>query len=231
MKKLMLLLAVVLLSSAARAQSGSQREWLGNFKSVSLSGDMKVRLVRTDENSQPMIVVKAADSELSRLKYSVNNKGVLSVHESGSRKRTVTTEIEIYFSSICELKVVGSDVEVDGVIDSPMLDIDVSGGGFLKAEIASSDLLANVSGSSTLDLQGVARYMMLDVAVAKVDLRRLEVMSAEVRATQRGEATIYTTERLAATTNMGGSIFYKGSPSIVRANSKLLGSSINNIGE
>lgn len=231
MKKFMLLLAVAIVSSAAYAQSDSRREWLGNFNTVSLNGDMKVRLIRNPENSQPMIVVKSADQELSKLKYSVNSKGLLTVRESGGGKRTVATEIEIYFSSITDLKIVGSDVEVEGTLDETMLDIEVSGGGFVKADINVEDLLAKVSGSSTLDLQGKAQYMMLDVTVAKVDLRRLETMSAEVSVTQRGEATVYATERLAATTNMGGSIFYKGKPSIVRANSKLLGSSINNIGE
>ncbi len=231
MKKFMLLLAVAIVSSAAYAQSDSRREWLGNFNTVSLSGDMKVRLIRNSENAQPMIVVKSADQELSKLKYSVNSKGLLTVHESSSNKRTVATEIEIYFTSITDLKVVGCDVEVEGTLNGPLLDIEVSGGGFIKADIDVADLLAKVSGSSTLDIQGKARYMMLDVTVAKVDLRRLETMSAEVSATQRGEATVYATERLAATTNMGGSIFYMGAPSIVRANSKLLGSSINNIGE
>lgn len=231
MKKFMLLLAVAIVSSAAYAQSDSRREWLGNFNTVSLSGDMKVRLIRNSENAQPMIVVKSADQELSKLKYSVNSKGLLTVHESSNNKRTVATEIEIYFSSITDLKIAGCDVEVEGTLNGQLLDIEVSGGGFIKADIDVADLLAKVSGNSTLDIQGKARYMMLDVTVAKVDLRRLETMSAEVSATQRGEATVYATERLAATTNMGGSIFYMGAPSIVRANSKLLGSSINNIGE
>ena len=122
-----------------------------------------------------------------------------------------------------------SDVEVAGLIDVPILDIIVSNGGFFKAEIDTEDVMIKATGQSTVDLKGRARYLIADVTVAKIDLRQLESMSAEVQASQRGEVSVFCTERLAATANFGGTVFYRGNPSILRANSKLLGSSINSI--
>lgn len=229
MKKIMLVVAALVIAFAANAQNDVRREWLGTFSSISLGGDMKVTLVPIEEGGQPMLIVKAEDRELSKLKYTINNKGELSVRESTNRKRTTRTEIEIHFAAVDAIEVVSSDVEVVGLIDVPILDIIVSNGGFFKAEIDTEDVMIKATGQSTVDLKGRARYLIADVTVAKIDLRQLESMSAEVQASQRGEVSVFCTERLAATANFGGTVFYRGNPSILRANSKLLGSSINSI--
>ena len=112
-----------------------------------------------------------------------------------------------------------------------MLDIEVSGCGTLKGSVKAPDLKLTVSGQSDVDLTGEARYLKLDVSAADIDLSKLGAMSGEVTATQRGEATVRVSERLVATTNLGGTVFYKGRPDILRVQERLLGSSINNIGE
>ena len=229
MKKMMLLVAAIMVAFGANAQQDTRREWLGNFSSISLTGDMKVTLVALEEGGQPIMIVKAEDRELSKLKYTINNKGELSVRESTNRKRTVRTEIEIHFVNIDAIEVSGSDVEVKGLIEAPIFDVAVSNGGFFKAEIDTQDLMINATGQSTIDIDGRARYLIVDATVAKIDLRELETMSSEVQATQRGEVSVYCTERLAATATLGGTVFYRGNPSILRASSKMLGSSINSI--
>ena len=229
MKKMMLLVAAIMVAFGANAQQDTRREWLGNFSSISLTGDMKVTLVALEEGGQPIMIVKAEDRELSKLKYTINNKGELSVRESTNRKRTIRTEIEIHFVNIDAIEVSGSDVEVKGLIEAPIFDVAVSNGGFFKAEIDTQDLMINATGQSTIDIDGRARYLIVDATVAKIDLRELETMSSEVQATQRGEVSVYCTERLAATATLGGTVFYRGNPSILRASSKMLGSSINSI--
>lgn len=229
MKKIILLVAALLMAYVANAQNDARREWLGTFSSISLTGDMKVTLVPIEEGGQPMMIVKAEDRELSKLKYTINNKGELSVRESANRKRVTRTEIEIHFVAVDAIEVSGSDVEVKGLIKAPIFDVKVSNNGFFKAEIDTQDLMIKATGQSTIDIDGRARYLIADVTVAKLDLRELETMSAEVQAAQRGEISLFCTERLAATANLGGTVFYRGNPSILRANSKLLGSSINSI--
>ena len=229
MKKMIILAAAIMMAFVANAQQDTRREWLGNFSSISLNGDMKVTLVPIEEGGQPMMIVKAEDRELSKLKYTINNKGELSVRESTNRKRTVRTEIEIHFTAVDAIEISSSDVEVNGLIAAPIFDVTVSNGGFFKAEIDTQDLMINATGQSTIDIDGRARYLIVDATVAKIDLRELETMSAEVQAAQRGEVSVFCTERLAATANLGGTVFYRGNPSILRANSKLLGSSINSI--
>ena len=153
----------------------------------------------------------------------------MSVRESTNRKRKVRTEVEIHIGNIDAIEVDGSDVEVKGLIEAPMFDVVVSNGGFFKSEIDTQDLMITATGQSTIDIDGRARYLSVDVTLAKIDLRELETMSADVQATQRGEVSVYCTDRLAATANLGGAVFYRGTPSILRANAKLLGSTINSI--
>ena len=229
MKKMMLLAAVLVMAIVVNAQNDTRREWLGAFSSISLNGDMKVTLVPIEDGSQPMLIVKAADRELSKLKYTVSKKGKLSVRESTTRKRTVRTEVEIHIGNVDAIEVDGSDVEANGLIEAPIFDVVVSNGGFFKSRIDTQDLMITATGQSTIDIDGRARYLSVDATLAKIDLRELETMSAEVQATQRGEVLVYCTDRLAATANLGGAIFYRGNPSVLRANAKLLGSTINSI--
>ena len=229
MKKIILLAALLLTTFAADAQKNeARREWLGTFSSLSLEGDMKVTLVPIEEGAQPMLIIKSEDLESSKLKYTINNKGELTVRESNNRNRTKRTEIEIHYLSLGSIKVAGSDVEAVGLIDQSIFDVEVSNGGFLKAEIDVQDVAVKANGQSTIDLKGCSRYLSVDVAVAKLDLRHLEVMSAEVSVTQRGEVSVYATERLSADAGFGGVVFYRGNPSILRTNTKM-GSSVNSI--
>ncbi len=229
MKKIILLAALLIATFAANAQKDeSRREWLGTFSSISLEGDMKVTLVPIEEGAQPMLIIKSEDLESSKLKYTINNKGELTVRESNNRNRTRRTEIEIHYLSLGTIKIAGSDVDVVGLIEQPILDVEVSNGGFLKAEVDVQDVAVKANGQSTIDLKGRSRYLTVDVAVAKLDLRHLEVMSADVSVTQRGEVSVYATERLAADAGFGGVVFYRGNPTILRANTKV-GSSVNSI--
>lgn len=88
MKKIILLAALLLTTFAADAQKNeARREWLGTFSSLSLEGDMKVTLVPIEEGAQPMLIIKSEDLESSKLKYTINNKGELTVRESNNRNR------------------------------------------------------------------------------------------------------------------------------------------------
>ena len=231
MQRIVMILAALMMSTAVVAQQSTHREWMGDFTSVSLSGNMKVKMVRISDSEQPMLVVNTTDESASRLSYTIDDNGVLKIRESNSRNRTVDTDIEIRFRTVDGLKIAGSRVEIDGELEVPVLDIEVSGSGTLKGSVKATDLKLTVSGQSDVDLTGEARYLKLDVSAADIDLSNLEAMSAEVTATQRGEATVRVSERLVATTNLGGTVFYKGKPDILRVQERLLGSSINNIGE
>lgn len=231
MQRIVMILAALMMSTAVVAQQSTHREWMGDFTSVSLSGNMKVKMVRISDSEQPMLVVNTTDESASRLSYTIDDNGVLKIRESNSRNRTVDTDIEIRFRTVDGLKIAGSRVEIDGELEVPVIDIEVSGSGTLKGSVKATDLKLTVSGQSDVDLTGEARYLKLDVSAADIDLSKLEAMSAEVTATQRGEATVRVSERLVATTNLGGTVFYKGKPDILRVQERLLGSSINNIGE
>ena len=209
MQRIVMILAALMMSTAVVAQQSTHREWMGDFTSVSLSGNMKVKMVRISDSEQPMLVVNTTDESASRLSYTIDDNGVLKIRESNSRNRTVDTDIEIRFRTVDGLKIAGSRVEIDGELEVPVRDIEVSGSGTLKGSVKATDLKLTVSGQSDVDLTGEARYLKLDVSAADIDLSKLEAMSAEVTATQRGEATVRVSERLVATTNLGGTVFYK----------------------
>ena len=50
MKKIMLVVAALVIAFAANAQNDVRREWLGTFSTISLGGDMKVTLVPIEDS-------------------------------------------------------------------------------------------------------------------------------------------------------------------------------------
>ena len=84
----------------------------------------------------------------------------------------------------------------------------------------------DVTGQSSVVIDGAARYMGLKVSTAKFDAVNLQTMATIADASHGAEVSLFVTERLEATTSTSAKISYKGSPSIIRIHSSLFGGEI-----
>lgn len=201
-------------------------QWLGSFDAINICGVMQVSLIRIPDTEGPKIVFDTKGSTTTKFKAEVDKKGVLNVTESVDTKRTSKTEVKIYYQKLSKLTAAGSDVVLEQPFEDKMFDLSVSGGAVLRATVNVSDLAVDVTGQSSVVLDGTARYMGLKVSTAKFDAVNLQTMATIADASHGAEVSLFVTERLEATTSTSAKIFYKGSPSIIRIHSSLFGGEI-----
>lgn len=201
-------------------------QWLGSFDAINICGVMQVSLIRIPETEGPKIIFDTKGSTTTKFKAEVDKKGVLNVNETVDAKRTSITEVKIYYQKLSKLTVAGSDVVLEQPFEDKMFDISVSGGAVLRATVNVSDLAVDVTGQSSVVIDGAARYMGLKVSTAKFDAVNLQTMATIADASHGAEVSLFVTERLEATTSTSAKISYKGSPSIIRIHSSLFGGEI-----
>lgn len=206
-------------------------EWLGTFDRIYINGKMQVRLVKISDDEGPKIVYDTKGSTTTRFKVEVDKKGSLNVEESIDPKRATITEVTIYSPAIKSLAVVAADVTLENPLEVHMLDLEVSGGASLNAEIHTLDLEAEVTGKSSVVLLGDAKYLKLNISTAKFDASEFSTVSSIMEASHGAEVKIAVSERLEAETSTSATISYKGNPTITRTYSSLFGGDITRVVE
>ena len=211
--------------------STPQTEWLGSFGKINICGAMQVSLIRIAPNEAPKIYFDTKGSTTTKFKAEVDKKGVLNVIETIDAKRTTVTEVKIYYPDASSISIAGANVTMEQPYDGKMFDITVSGGASLLAKVNVLDLAMEVTGRSSVVIEGVARYIGLKVSTAKFDASGLESMAMIADASHGAEVSLFVTERLEAVTSTSAKITYKGEPSIVRLRSSLFGGEIVSAGK
>lgn len=234
MKKITLFLAVLLLGTAAAAQSrdsvqlrggSASVDWMQPFSGVSISGPMRVTFVRAGEDGAMRVSYDARSNAASRVKVSVDRDGVLNLREKSSREAADTTEVTICYRVLESLSVDGAEVRFEQPVTEPMIDVRFSGGARADLAFDVRDLVMNVTGKCRLALSGSARYFDLTVSTARVDAGRLTTMSARVDASHGAAVEVCAEERLEAYA-ASSRIRYVGQPEILRGETALFGGEI-----
>lgn len=197
------------------------------FDKVEFLGNLTAKLIPSDTTR---IIIKLTDAEINRLVWNVKD-GVLSVRFKPGMNNKGQADVTLYYDSLSQVKVSEANVSIDGVIHGVMFDVDLSAGATLGATVAVKDLYMKVAGNSAAHIEGeVTYYTLFAGAKSKVDTRSMMAQDVRVEAGSGAEVYVGVDERLQLSADMGASIFYKGSPEILRLSSKMMGT-INNIGQ
>ena len=201
-------------------------QWLGSFDAINICGAMQVSLIEIPNTEGPRIIFDTKGSTTTKFKAEVDKKGVLNITETVDPKRMSITEVKVYYQKLSSLVIAGADVKMEQPFEDKMFDISVSGGAVLRATVKVSDLAVDVTGRSSVVIDGEARYMGLNVSTAKFEAVNLQTMATIVDASHGAEVSLFVTERLEAATSTSAKITYKGDPSIIRIHSSLFGGEI-----
>lgn len=111
------------------------------------------------------------------------------------------------------------DIYGDGAFRTSDLDIAVSGSGSIEMSISSNDLEVSLSGSGKLKLNGQADEVDLQISGSgTVIASELKVTSLDANISGSGKCEMEVKEEIKANISGSGSIYYKGSPSRINAN-------------
>lgn len=229
MKRYLSLFVAVICSSLAYAQepvtSNSEpvKQWTSSFNALDVDASIKLTLTPMGEDEAPYIIYDTKGVESSKFTMEVDRDGVLKIRERYDPKRLGVTEVKLYCNSLIDIRLSRADTHVDGVLTGKIMDIDVSNGAQLVAEVDVKDIKIRISGDSRVEISGSTLYHDADVATAKYNALELESVSTIVRAEHNAEVKVDAIGRLEAKSSTGGKIFYKSEPELLRTEKSLFG--------
>lgn len=204
---------------------GDNRVWLTAFTAVEVSAALDLRLVCLPAAEIPRIVYNTHGSTTTRFRAEVYD-GVLTITERRDARRVERTTVTLYYNTLTRLEVTDASVTLDTPLSATLFDLAADGAARITAPLEVGDLHLELKGKSHTTLTGRARYLTAYVSGAELDASGLETMSSQANVTGSGRASLWATDRLEGKTSAGGSITYKGTPTIVRGAMKFMGGEI-----
>lgn len=213
---------------SAPVSASAKSEWLATFSSVQVAAPLDIVFVRIPVHEAPKIVYDTKGSYTTKFRFEVKNR-VLRISEREDERRSDRTEVTVYYNTLESLSVTDATVLFQEPIVGDLFDLTIGTRATLTATLDVKDLKMEVSGRSTVTLDGTARYLTLFAATGTVEALDLKVMSARVNVSTGGSLTLNVTDRLEAITATNGSVRYKTKPAIMRNEIHLMGGTIGQV--
>ena len=191
----------------------TERRNVGAFNGVQASGSMDIE-VSNGENAS--IEIEGDDNILPYIVTDVDG-GLLDIyfkpHFSFSN---IHAKIFVTAPNLNRLSVRGSG-NINGrntIHNDRSISTSISGSGNIDADVDAPDVQADIAGSGNLQLQGRCKNFKASIS-GSGDLKCSDLLSesTEVSIMGSGNAHVYSSVRLKASTTGSGDIFYRGNPS------------------
>jgi len=208
-----LLVAFVVTLSAQRKETRS----LSSFSSISVGEAINVEITPGDKEEA---IVEVDGTRLENVITEVYGDRLKIKMERGNW-RNVDVYVYVTYKSIDEIDVSSAaDLVTNGVLKSDQLEVEVSSAGDVKLDIDVDELEVRVSSAGDLSIAGRAREQYVKVSSSgDYDGYDLESELAEVDASSSGDARLNVSDKLEADASSSGSVYYKGNPTKVYADS------------
>jgi Putative auto-transporter adhesin, head GIN domain len=217
MKNLPIVTTFLLLVSSCNFISGNgnvrtEKRNTGGFTSVKTSGSIDVEI-----NSGDTYEVSAEDDDnlLPYLVTEVNN-GILDIHyKNNTSINNDHAKVYVTAPSLDKIGVSGSaDITIHDILKNAQeIEINVSGSGNIRGAVDAPIVSMRVSGSGNIDLKG--RTKDLDCSVngsGDINCAALRSENATVKVSGSGNAYIFASVHLSASSFGSGDIYYGGNP-------------------
>jgi hypothetical protein len=191
----------------------TEKRTVKEFDGVRTSGSIDIEVsnnpgqsveIEADENIMPYIITET-DGSLLDVHYK-DGVSVMNVHAKAYVSAPLIKKLSVRGSGNIESKNI---LRHDGFIETGIF-----GSGNISATVDAPDVKAEISGSGNLSLQGRCKNFEGSIS-GSGDLKCSDLLSenADVSIFGSGNAHIYSSVRLKASTTGSGDIYYKGKPS------------------
>ena len=222
MKNLTILAAASILISSCDVITGTgvngngnirtEKRSPGNFNAVKSSASIDIEInsgdawsvsVEDDDNILQYVVTEVHDGTLHvdyKDGYSINNDHA---------------KVYVTAPSFDKLSVSGSgDISTQGTLkNSRQIEMNVSGSGYIKAQVDAPVIDISVGGSGEISLTGHTKDFTCSIAGSgDVNCGGLESENATVKIAGSGNAHVFASVHLSATVSGSGDVYYRGNP-------------------
>jgi hypothetical protein len=215
MKKcIMLVVAMVVMTTVFAQNSTITIDKLDPFKELQVNGKIELFITNNPNSSQSM-TIDANGNDPNQVKW-WNTEGVLQIRFSPkSKEQPVIIRLNAHSLETIDVQV--ASVTIEGVWSGSLLTANLATGAKFTATIECKDLKVSMQTAAAAHISGEIDYANYDVrSKSTLDARELAAKSADVSATIFSESYIYGSERIVITATDGASVFYRGTPTILR---------------
>lgn len=234
MKKFICLLSFVLSAICSYGQQSIASDRVDPFNALTINGNVSVELIAADANS---IDIMLYDADITKFKWLVKN-GSLNISLGSGGKGTPRAEAKIYYAdTLSYISISGGQIAARTPLEGIALRVDMTGGASAALQFDMLDVEISATGNSAAEFSGIAKYLEVRATEkSKVNARKVDCVSVEAEAATGAELTVTASERLVVNAKTSSTIFYSGTPVIVKdrttkMNAGMMGSSIHYIGE
>ncbi len=216
MKRIFTALLSVAITFIAAGQRGETRS-LSSFSAISVGEAIDVEI--TPGNKEEAIVEVSGTNPDNVITEVFGDR--LKIHMARGNWRNVDVKVYVTYKEIDEIDVSSAaDLVTNGVLRSKELEVEVSSAGDAELEIDVEELEVRVSSAGDLSISGRTKEQYVRVSSSgDYDGYDLESEYAEVDASSSGDARVNVSDKLDADASSSGSVYYKGDPSKVYADS------------
>ena len=219
MKKLFSLLLISGFVTAVSAQktikdANAEKRNVSGFHAIEVSGGIDLYLSQGEE----AVAVSASKDEYRAKIVTEVKDGVLKIWfdwKSNIKIDWGNHKLKAYVSvkNIDRLEGSGgSDIEIDGLIKTTKLDLEISGGSDFDGKIESDELKIQASGGSDVSISGKAARLTIGASGGS-DFKGYDLVSdiCNVEASGGSDVHVTVNKELSANASGGSDVFYKGS--------------------
>ncbi len=187
------------------------RETTGSFTSIKVSSGIHVYLSKGEVE---VLAVSASDEKhRDAIKTEIIN-GVLHVFAGERIRYAGSAKINVYiaYKNLEQLQASGAaDILVAGLMELPLLNVQLSGASQLRGQINIGELNMKLSGASEVKLTGSVKNINIESSGAS-DVKSYDLIAenCNVKASGASDVNITVTKELAANASGASNIFYKG---------------------
>lgn len=216
---------LLLFSTSMYAQTQS----LKDFDGIQVSGNLDVTLVNSNNNSLDVEMVKGdSDNLVTEVQ---GNTLVLKVKSNWFGSKT-KANITVYHDGVSSMDVsAGAYVHTSDTMSGDKMSVEVSSGAKCNASVDVATLTIEISSGASSTIKGSSNKQTVEVSSgASYNGQMLESDDTSVDVSSGASAKVWANEKINAEASSGGSIQYKGDPSISNVESgKYSGGSIRKI--
>jgi hypothetical protein len=223
MKKIIAFFFVTVLAIIGFAQKtihdpNAEKRTVASFHAIEVSSGIDLYLSQGAE----AVAVSASETRFrDRIKAEVKD-GVLKISYENlanfniSLKENKKLKAYVSYSSLDRLKASsGSDVHIDGTIQSEKLSIDLSSGADFEGKVSVTDLIVEQSSGSDMDISGKTNSLKINVSSGS-DFNGFDLISetCTAKASSGSDISITVNKQLDATSHSGADIRYRGNAEV-----------------
>ncbi len=208
--------AALLLACSSIAQDKDTRS-LGSFDAISVGEAINVEITKGNKEEAR---VEVYGTDASNVITDVFG-GRLRIRMARGNWRNVDVNVYVTYKELNEIDVSSAaDLETTNMLVSERLEVEVSSAGDAKLMVQVAELEVRVSSAGDLTMEGSAEEQYVRVS-SSGDYEAYDLRSkvAEVNASSSGDARVFVEDKLEADASSSGSVYYRGDPTKVYADS------------